>query len=113
MNKTFDLQTSAFDGANALRLYLHYDKGNGWNRRRGYYLGVRPVEIEEKVYNGVTIQSVGFVGVDDRAKSFFLSESARFNRRIFEMYVERVEQNKEKILAAWEKGDYSSVWDYV
>lgn len=113
MNKTIDIASTKFDGANALRLYLHYDKGDGWKRQRGYYLSVRPVEVREEVVNGYRMHSIGFTAVEDRARTFFLEECARFNKKIFDRISEKIESNKEKILESWELGEYAAVWMYV
>ena len=113
MNKTIDIKTDAFEGANHLRIYLHYDKGNGWNRKRGYYMSVRPVEISEQVINGYRIQSVGFVGVDDRARTYLLETTERYNKKVFDGFAGRIEQNRQEIHDAIAAGNYKEVWRYV
>ncbi len=113
MNKTFDIQTSAFDGANTLRLYVHYDKGNGWNRKRGYYMSVRPVEKITVDYGGVVMEQVAFVGVDDRARTYLLETAERYNKKVFDGFAERVERNGQAIHNAIAAGNYKEVWRYV
>lgn len=113
MNKTFDLQTSAFDGANTLRLYVHYDKGNGWNKKRGYYMSVRPVEKSTVNYGGVVMEQVAFVGVDDRARTYLLETTERYNKKVFDGFAERVERNGQAIHDAIAAGNYKEVWRYV
>lgn len=108
-----DVPTKLFEDATHCRLWVHYDKGDGYLKKRGYYFSVRPITKREINCGGVIMQEVSFIGVDDRARTYFLESAARKNPSRLEHLTEVVQKWKEEIVQAVSEKRYRDVWTYM
>lgn len=93
-------------------MYMKGEPNSRIFRRRGYYLAVRDVRINHVTFGNVEYDIIS-TECTDESKMYFLDACERKNPKRFGEFVERMNNNAERIAEAFRAQKYDMVWDYV
>lgn len=88
-------------------LYMKGEPNSRIYKRRGYYMAVRDVRINQMAFGDI----ITYDGKAD--KVYFLEGCERKNPKRFGEFVEKMNKNAERIAEAFRGQKYDMVWDYV